>query len=71
MNNEQTKRSSWEYFLLRAVRKISLSEPQYEKINSRYDQLQSILSASNDPLLAEAHIFHRINAAKNNHKSGT
>ncbi|EKN4699492.1 nucleotidyltransferase [Yersinia ruckeri] len=57
MNNEQTKRSSWEYFLLRAARKISLSEPQYEKINSRYDQLQSILSASDDPLLAEAHIF--------------
>ncbi len=31
LSNEQTKRSSWEYFLLRAAREISLSEAQYEK----------------------------------------
>ncbi|KIQ03278.1 MULTISPECIES: nucleotidyltransferase [Pseudomonas] len=57
MSNEQTKRSSWEYFLLRAARDISLSEAQYEKINDRYSQLEKILSASDNPLLAEAHIF--------------
>ena len=45
LSNEQTKRSSWEYFLLRAAREISLSEAQYEKINDRYSQLEKILSA--------------------------
>ncbi|ENZ2688593.1 nucleotidyltransferase [Salmonella enterica] len=55
--NEQTKRNSWEYFLLRAARKISLTESQYDKINGRYEQLEKILSSSNDPVLAEAHIF--------------
>ena len=55
--NEQTKRNSWEYFLLRAARKISLTEPQYDKINGRYAQLEKILSSSNNPILAEAHIF--------------
>lgn len=57
MSNEQTKRGSWEYFLLRAARDISLSEAQYTKISERYSQLQRILSASANPLLAEAHIF--------------
>jgi hypothetical protein len=56
MSDEQTKRGSWEHFLLRAARDISLSEPQYEKINDRYSQLQKILNASDNPLLAEAHI---------------
>ena len=49
LSNEQTKRSSWEYFLLRAAREISLSEAQYEKINDRYSQLEKILSASDNP----------------------
>lgn len=57
MNNEQTKHSSWEFFLLRAARAISLTGPQYEKINGRYAQLQTILSASDDPILQDAHIF--------------
>lgn len=57
MSNEQTKRGSWEHFLLRAAREISLSEAQYEKINDRYSQLEKILNASDNPLLAEAHIF--------------
>lgn len=57
MDIKQTKRSSWEYFLLRAAQEISLSEAQYEKIDVRYSQLQKILSASDNPLLAEAHIF--------------
>lgn len=57
MNNEQTKRGSWEHFLLRAAREISLSEAQYEKIEDRYSQLERILNTSDNPLLAEAHIF--------------
>jgi hypothetical protein len=56
-NDEKTKRNSWEYFLLRAARDISLSEAQYTSINDRYSQLQKILASSDDPLLAEAHIF--------------
>ena len=54
---EQTKRDSWEHFLLRAAREISLSEPLYDKINDRYSQLEKILSTSDNPLLAGAHIF--------------
>lgn len=57
MNNEQTKHSSWEFFLLRAARAISLTGPQYEKINGRYAQLQKILSDSDEPILQDAHIF--------------
>lgn len=57
MSNEETKRGSWEDFLLRAAREISLTEAQYEKIVERYSVLQNILSASSNPLLAEAHIF--------------
>jgi hypothetical protein len=57
MSIEQTKRGSWEHFLLRAASEISLSEAQYEKINDRYSQLERILNASDNPLLAEAHIF--------------
>ncbi len=57
MSNEQTKRGSWEDFLLRAAGEISLTEAQYETINKRYSVLQDILSASINPLLAEAHIF--------------
>lgn len=57
MNNEQTKHSSWEFFLLHAARAISLTGPQYEKIKVRYEQLQTILSASDDPILQDAHIF--------------
>ncbi|MBP2840534.1 nucleotidyltransferase [Pseudomonas sp. PNP] len=55
--DEQTRRFSWEHLLLRAARDISLTESQYEIIEGRYEQLRNILSASNDPLLAEAHIF--------------
>jgi len=54
MNNEQTKRDSWEYFLLQAASEISLSEAQYQKIEGRYSQLQKILNASDNPLLSEA-----------------
>lgn len=57
MSNEKTKHSSWEYFLLCAARKISLSEAQYNVIDARYSQLEKILSAADDPVLADAHIF--------------
>lgn len=57
ISNEQYKRGSWEHFLLRAAREISLSEAQYENINDRYSQLERILNASDNILLAEAHIF--------------
>lgn len=57
ISKEETKRGSWEHFLLCAAREISLSEAQYDKISARYSQLEDILSASEDPLLAEAHIF--------------
>lgn len=55
--DERTRKLSWELLLLRAAGRISLTPSQYEKIDSRYSQLQDILSASTDPLLAGAHIF--------------
>lgn len=57
VNAGQTKLGSWEYFLLSAAEKISLSEAQYQNINNRYQQLQKILEAADDPLLSQAHIF--------------
>ena len=57
MIDEQTKRDSWQHLLLRAAHDISLSAAQYSKIDERYSQLEKILSASSDPLLAGAHIF--------------
>lgn len=51
------KRASWEYFLLRAARTISLTEAQYEKIDDRYKVIKEILDASHSPLLEGAHIF--------------
>lgn len=56
-SNEQTKRGSWEHFLFRAAREISLTETQYKTISGRYIQLEKILNSSDNPLLAEAHIF--------------
>jgi hypothetical protein len=57
VNTGNTKYSSWEFFLLSAAEKISLSEAQYQIINNRYQQLQKVLDAADDPLLAQAHIF--------------
>lgn len=57
MSNEHHKRDSWEHFLLRAARDISLSARQYQTIDDRYSQLQKILAAADDPLLTGAHIF--------------
>ncbi len=55
--DELTRRLSWERLLLRAASEISLSPSQYKTIEDRYSQLQTILDASTNPLLAEAHIF--------------
>lgn len=55
--DESTRRSSWERLLLRAASSTSLTGSQYKLIEDRYSQLQSILSASKDPLLEGAHIF--------------
>ncbi|AHC84093.1 MULTISPECIES: nucleotidyltransferase [Pseudomonas] len=55
--DELTRRRSWEHLLLRAASSISLTASQYELIEDRYSQLEKILSASTDPLLAGAHIF--------------
>lgn len=57
LSDYDSKRGSWEYFLLRAAREISLSEPQYDKINARYQVLEGILNAATNPLLQNAHIF--------------
>jgi len=57
MDYAQSRRDSWELMLLRAAEKISLSEPQYEVIDGRYQQLESILQAARDPFLQNAHIF--------------
>lgn len=57
MLNIPSKVDSWEYLLLRAAQNISLSESKYTQIMERYNQLEKILTASNNPLLAEAHIF--------------
>ncbi len=57
MSDYDSKLGSWEYFLLRAAREISLSEPQYEKIRARYEVLEGILNAATSPLLQGAHIF--------------
>ena len=37
---------SWESLLLRSAAQISLSAPQYEKIKTRYENLQNILAVS-------------------------
>lgn len=57
LSDYDSKRGSWEYFLLRAAREISLSERQYDKINARYEVLEGILNAATSPLLHSAHIF--------------
>jgi hypothetical protein len=57
VQDELTRRRSWELLLLRAASSISLTESQYETIEERYSQLQKILSASTNPLLQGAHIF--------------
>lgn len=48
---------SWELLLLRATHEMSLTKPQYDLIQKRYETLESALQAATDPLLMDAHIF--------------
>jgi len=57
LNQDASKVNSWELMLLQAAKKISLTQPQYELIEKRYENLQQILNNTSDPLLKEAHIF--------------
>lgn len=56
-NSNPAQLDSWEMVLLRTAHQISLSEPHYKLISSRYETLQQILSAADNPLLQDAHIF--------------
>lgn len=56
-NPDLAQLDSWEMVLLRTAHQISLSEPHYKLISDRYETLQSILSAADNPLLQDAHIF--------------
>lgn len=49
--------NSWEKMLLEASKKISLSQAQYDLIESRYSQLQKVLDSAQDYCLSGAHIF--------------
>ncbi|EKN3781501.1 TPA: nucleotidyltransferase [Yersinia enterocolitica] len=48
---------SWEQMLLEASKKISLSQSQYDLIESRYSQLQKVLDKAQEFCLSGAHIF--------------
>lgn len=48
---------SWEHVLFRAADEISLSKALYEKINDRYNTIQTVLRSADSPLLKEAHVF--------------
>lgn len=54
---DSTQVRSWEAMLIEASELLSLTEPQYTLICNRYETLQNILTAAEDPLLHEAHIF--------------
>lgn len=56
-HSDPTQLDSWEMVLLRTAQQISLSESQYALISDRYESLQRILSAADNPLLQDAHIF--------------
>jgi len=56
-NYESSLKDSWELMLLETAKDISLTEPQYQKIENRYTVLLDILKGTSDPLLADAHIF--------------
>jgi hypothetical protein len=48
---------SWELLLLRATHEMSLTKPQYDLIQKRYETLEGALQAATDPVLLDAHIF--------------
>ena len=59
MTNEfiDTRKKSWEVVLFQAAFDISISPTLYETINARYNTLEGILNAADNPILKSAHIF--------------
>ena len=56
---ENPRSRGWERTLFQAAQKISLSPSLYDTINQRYNTLQEILRASDDPILKSVHVFHQ------------
>jgi hypothetical protein len=54
---EETRLQGWEATLFQAAHAISLPEGLYTTITDRYNTLQGILQAADDPILQRAHVF--------------
>lgn len=54
---EETRLEGWEATLFQAAHAISLPEGLYRTITDRYNTLQEILQAADDPVLQRAHVF--------------
>lgn len=54
---EETRLQGWEATLFQAAHAISLPQAFYETITKRYNTLEEILQAADDPLLQRAHVF--------------
>lgn len=59
VSSENPRSRGWERTLFQAAAKISLSPSLYDTINQRYDTLQEILRASDNPILKNVHVFHQ------------
>ncbi len=59
IQTDNPRSRSWELTLFQAADKISLSPALYDTINKRYNTLQEILRASDDPILKNVHVFHQ------------
>lgn len=59
VERENPRSRGWEHTLFQAADKISLSPALYDTINKRYNTLQEILRASDDPILRNVHVFHQ------------
>lgn len=54
---EETRLQGWEATLFQAAHAISLPQSFYDTITERYNTLEGILQAADDPLLQRAHVF--------------
>lgn len=54
---EETRLEGWEATLFQAAHAISLPDGLYTTITDRYNTLQGILQAADDPILQRAHVF--------------
>lgn len=59
IQTDNPRSRGWEHTLFQAADKISLSPALYDTINKRYNTLQGILRASDDPILKNVHVFHQ------------